>query len=201
MRVLRPAIASLLILAFVFAVQANQRTRITMVLVNGHDTGWPEQDLAGKLERLLSTKGEFELVPLIEKDQLSQEVNGRFQKEQLIDWGLRIDCRYIIWFEVLREDLSLERNFSIPFVLNQKRITARLELDYRIVDCFRGRLIHVDQISKRRYGPSSMQLVEDSGADPALHLNYPERRELFDRLEEDAIDEVFAELERIAKQR
>jgi hypothetical protein len=180
---------------------ADKTEKVTMVLINGPRAGWPEQDLRSKMERLLSSKNNFELVPPIEGELLAQELGGRFNKQELIDWGLRIDCRYIIWFDVVKEDLSVEKHFSIPFFASQRRITARLDLDYCIVDCFRGRLVQTDRISGRKYGPSSLQLIDDLPADPDLHIGYPEKKELFDNLETDAVGKVFAELERIAKQR
>lgn len=196
-RILIPLVVTLIAVGAV----ADKTDRITMILIKGPRAGWPEQDLRSKMERLLTSKNNFEMVPPIESELLAQALEGRFDKQELIDWGLRIDCRYIIWFDVVKEDLSVEKHFSIPFFASQRRVTARLDLDYCIVDCFRGRLIRTDRISGRKYGPSSLQLIDDLPADPDLHIRYPEKKELFDKLEMDAVGKVFAELERIAKQR
>jgi hypothetical protein len=183
------------------SANADKTENVTMVLINAQRAGWPEQDLRSKMERLLSSRNNFELVAPIESELLAQELEGRFDKQELIDWGLRIDCRYIIWFDVVKEDLSVEKHFSIPFFASQKRVTARLDLDYYIVDCLRGCLVQSDRISGRKYGPSSLQLIDDLPADPDLHIGYPDEKELFDKLETDAVGKVFAELERIAKQK
>ncbi|MCK4856980.1 MAG: hypothetical protein KAT58_03330, partial [candidate division Zixibacteria bacterium] len=178
-----------------------QTERVLMVLVNGPETGWPERDLTTKLERLFGGKNKFELVPAIEAEVLAATREGRFRKVQLIDHGLRINCRYIVSCDLIREELTLERHFRIPFLINQNRVAAILELDYHVVDCYCGRVVHSDRFKKHRFGSSSMQLLDNSGADPDLYLSYPDRKRLFDDLEDDAAREIFAELERIAKQR
>ena len=198
---LRSVVIALLLLVLVVSSPAGQTTRITMVLVNGPELGWSEPGFAEKLERLLGRRKNFELVSPLEARALTEELQGRFSREYLVEWGLHTDCRYIIWCDIVREELEVERGFSLPFVLNQKRVVAYLELEYRLVDCFRGRLLSSETIERKTYGPSSMQFFENNDADPDLYFSYLDKKRLFDELESSAAAEVFAELEEVARQR
>lgn len=194
-------ILTLLLTLLLTASAWAQTERVLMVLVNGPEAGWPEQDIQRRLEQLLTSRNKFELLPAIEAEMLAEKMNGRFSKAELIEHGLQLDCRYIIWCDITREELTIERGFSLPFLVNQRRVTATLKLEYRVVDCYRGRLLVADEIEKRKYGPSSAQFLDDTDADANLYLGYLERKRLFDELEDDAARTMFAELERIAKQR
>jgi hypothetical protein len=197
-----PLIGVLVAIVLLFgSVTANQTERVMMVLVQGPEIGWPEQDIQGKLERLITTRNNFELASPLATAVVAEELDGRVSKQILIAHGLRMECRYIVWCDIVREDLTQERGFGIPMVVNQKRLAVRLEIDYRIVDCFRGRILLTDRIKERRFGPSTAQFLDDTGADPGLHLTYVQRRRLFEELEQHAVETIFAELERIAKQR
>jgi hypothetical protein len=201
MNAVRSIVIAVLLLVLAATSPAGQTTRITMVLVNGPELGWSEPAFAEKLERLLGRRKNFELVSPLEARALAEELQGRFSREYLVDWGLHTDCRYIIWCDIVREELEVERGFSLPFVLNQKRVAAHLELEYRVVDCFRGRLLSAETIKRKTYGPSSMQFFENNDADPDLYFSYLDKKRLFDELESSAAAEVFAELEEIARQR
>lgn len=180
---------------------AKTTTRITMVLVNGPELGWSEPQFAEKLERLIGGRANFELVSPLEARKLSEQLEGRFSREFLVDWGMHTDCRYIVWCDIIKEELDVERGFSLPFVVTQKRVAARLELEYRLVDCFRGRLLSADKVERKCYGPSAMQCLDNNDADPDLYFSYLDKKRLFDDLEASAAEEVFAELERVARQR
>ncbi|MFH2055542.1 MAG: hypothetical protein ABIJ61_06265 [bacterium] len=176
-------------------------TRVTMVLVNGPELGWSEPQFAEKLQRLIGRRANFELVSPLEARELSEKLEGRFSREYLVDWGMHTDCRYIVWCDIVKEELKVERGFSLPFVLNQKRVAACLELEYRLVDCFRGRLLSAEKVERKCYGPSAMQFLNNSDVDPDLYFSYLDQKNLFDDLETSAAEEVFAELERVAQQR
>lgn len=194
--------ATLLLLTCVALGQVGHTsTKVTMVLVNGPKLGWAEPGFDAKLERMIGGRPGMELVSPLEARELSEELEGRFSSKELVDWGLHTDCRYIIWCDIVHEDLQVERGFKFPFIVNQKRVAARLEIEYRLVDCFRGRLLLSDKIKRKSYGPSSMEFIDDSGADPDLYFSYLEKKRLFDEMETSAASEVFAELEKVARQR
>jgi hypothetical protein len=195
------AAVAVLLIAALTSFTRGHAERIVMVLVNEPQSGWRGQQLGAKLEQLVTSRNNFELAAALEVESVATDMQGRFSKNRLVDWGLKTKCRYIIWCDILREDIRTEAGMSLPHLIKQKRLTAYLDVDYRIVDSYRGRILHADRLQGKTGGASSIQTLDEAGADPDLYLSFTERRELFDALEAECAEKIFEQLERIARQR
>lgn len=172
-----------------------------MLVVTTPLSGWPDSSLREKLTRLLADRNDLQLVSDSKTASMQQQLEGRFNRQELIADGQTQKYRYVVWCDVIKQKLDVVKGFSLPFLMNQRRVAATLEMDYHIVDCYRGRLVASDKVSLRRNGPSTLQCLEDTDADPNLQMTYSEKKEIFDKMEIDASSKLMRVFDDIIRQR
>ncbi len=200
-RPLNSVILLVALLAAAFGAASAQVEKAVVVIVNTASSAWPDGTLAELLvDRIAETNGIL-VADSADARRVQDRIGLRFDKQAIVEAGLNNSYRYIVWCEIESEQVRVEQGFAFPFLAKQRRVTARLNLDYRIFDCLRGRTVASERLKLRRYGPSSMQYLDFTDADPDLYLSYESRKELFDRLETEAAEKVAAEVEDLARQR
>ncbi len=200
-RPLNSVILLVALLVAAFGTASGQVEKSVVVIVNTVSSAWPDGTLAELLvDRIAETNGIL-VADSADARRVQDRIGPRFDKQVVVEAGLNNSYRYIIWCEIVSEQVRVEQGFAFPFLAKQRRVTARLNLDYRIFDCLRGRTVASERLKLRRYGPSSMQYLDFTDADPDLYLSYESRKELFDRLETEAVEQVAAEVEELARQR
>ena len=178
-----------------------QADKSVIVVVNTAESSWPDQSFAKRLNTLMAEQSGVELAEPEDSDELKRASNGLFNKQQAIDHGVAGEHRYVLWCDVRREEMRIEKGFKLPFFAKQRRVTAYMDIEYRIVDCQRGRLMVSEKLKVKEHGPSSMQYLDYTDADPSLYLSYAERKEIFDKLEQEAADKLTEVIDDLARQR
>lgn len=178
-----------------------QADKSVIVVVNTAASSWPDQTFANRLNVLIAEQSGVEMADPEDSDELKRASNGLFNKQQAIDHGVAGEHRYVLWCDVKREEMRIEKGFSLPFFAKQRRVTAYMDIEYRIVDCQRGRLVVSEKLKVKEHGPSSMQYLDYTDADPSLYLSYSERKEIFDKLEQEAADKLTEVIDELARQR
>jgi hypothetical protein len=120
-------------------------------------------------------------------------VNGRKGSEtasdispdlnQSLDFCEDRNVRFLLWCHVTHEEIRLIRSASLPMLISRRRAVAFLDIDYRLVDCLNGATLKSDSIALQERGPASIQLLEQTDADPMLCLTYSDKKILFEKLE------------------
>ena len=90
-------------------------------------------------------------------ENLVRRLAGRFDKQAVLAEGQAEKYRYILWCDIVKQQLTIENGFSLPILLTQKRVRASLELEYHIIDCSRGRSVAADRIVVHGNGPATLQ--------------------------------------------
>ncbi len=175
--------------------------RTLLLVVNSTGNAWPDCGLQQRLVSSLCDRGGLLLASPEHSEQLVRRLEGRFDKKAVLTEGQAEEYRYVLWCDILKQQLTIENGFSLPILLAQKRVKASLELEYHIIDCGRGRSVASDRIALRENGPASLQCIDYTDADPNLILSYPEKKALFDRLEDDAAKRLLAVFDEIARRR
>lgn len=187
-------------IALILAASATAQTeKSVIIVVNTSASSWADGEFADRLNAVIAEHNGIEVAEADDARELMDVSKGRFDKQRAIDQGIASEHRFVLWCDVKKEEMRIEKGFSFPFLARQRRVTAQMEIEYRIVDCYRGRLISSEKLTMKRHGPSTMQYLDFTDADPSLYLSYSERKELFDKLETEAADkltEVFAEVAR-----
>jgi hypothetical protein len=190
----------LLILALTLPAWA-QAEKSVIIVVNLAGSTWPDGKFADRLNAVIAEHNGIEVADSESARELMDLSKGRFDKQQAIDHGIASEHRFVLWCDVKREDMKVEKGFSFPFLAAQRHVIAQLEVEYRIVDCYKGRLVTSDKLKVKKQGPSSMQYLDFSDADPNLYLSYFDRKELFDKLEQEAADKLTDAFADLARQR
>jgi hypothetical protein len=177
-----------------------QSPRGTAIVVNKQASSWLDCKFDEKLVRLFADRTDLTLVPSAQDSSLQALNSGRFDQEDILKAGLDGHCRYVVWCDILRQDLKIERGFTIPMLLNQRKIKATFEVDYRVLDCYRGKLVASDKITLRRNGPSALQYLDNTDSDPALVMTYEDKLELFESLEQEAASKLYSTFDEVARQ-
>ncbi|MGB5105543.1 MAG: hypothetical protein WBP29_05370 [Candidatus Zixiibacteriota bacterium] len=178
---------------------AAQDEKSVIIVVNTSASSWADGAFADRLNSVIAEHNGIEVADANDSRELLDLSKGQFNKQQAIDQGIASEHRFVLWCDVKKEEMRIEKGFSFPFLARQRRVTAHMEIEYRIVDCYRGRLISSEKLKMKSHGPSTMQYLDFTDADPNLYLSYSERKEMFDKLETEAADkmtEVFAEVAR-----
>jgi hypothetical protein len=183
------------------SIAFGQTERAVMLIVTGPVSGWPDGELREKLTRLFSMRNDFRLLSDDKADAVRDKLENRFNKQGLVADGQASKYRYVVWCDIIKQELRVDKGFNLPLLVNQRRVSAAIEVDYQIVDCYRGRIVASDRVVLRRNGPSSTQILEDTDADPSLLLSYPQKKEVFDKLETEAAAKLLLAFVDIAKQR
>lgn len=191
-----------LLLALVLAIGVvGQNERTVLLIVNGAAAAWPDSELRERLAGLLGDRDGLLLVSPERSEDLLRRLAGRFDRQAVLAEGQLEKYRYVFWCDVVKEKLTIENGFSLPILFTQKRVKASLELEYRIIDCSRGRSVAADRITIHANGPATLQCVDFTDADPNLLLSYPDKKALFDRTESAAAKKLVAAFDEIARQR
>lgn len=191
-----------ILLFFTLALPAHgQAEKSVIIVVNLAGSTWPDGRFADRLNEVIAEHNGIEVADPESARELMNVSNGRFDKQQAIDHGIASEHRFVLWCDVKREDMKIEKGFSFPFLASQRRVIAQMEVEYRIVDCYKGRLISSEKLKVKKQGPSSMQLLDFSDADPNLYVSYFDRKELFDKLEQEAADKLTDAFADLARQR
>ena len=191
-----------LLLALVMSIGVvGQNERTLLLIVNGTGNVWPDCGLRERLVSSLSDRGGLLLASPERSESLVRRLAGRFDKQAVLAEGQSEKYRYILWCDVVKQQLTIENGFSLPILFTQKRVRASLELEYHIIDCNRGRSVAADRISVHKNGPATLQCIDFTDADPNLLLSYSDKKSLFDRTESDAVKKLIAAFDEIARQR
>jgi len=193
-------VIGLLALAVSTTAQA-QTDKSVIIIVNSTGSSWPDGNFQERLNNVVAEQNGIEIAEAEEARELLEVSGGRFNKQQAIDHGVAGAHRFVLWCDVKREDMRVEKGFALPFFAKQRRVTAQMEIEYRIVDCQRGKLVVSDKLKVRKQGPSTMQYLDFTDADPNLYLSYLERKEIFDNLEQEAADRLTDAFTELARQR
>ena len=183
------------------AIAFAQADKSIIVVVNTSESSWPDQSFAERLNLLMAEQNGVEIAEPEDSEELKRASNGLFNKQQAIDHGVAGEHRYVLWCDVRREEMRIEKGFTLPFFAKQRRVTAYMDVEYRIVDCQRGRLVVSEKLKVKEHGPSSMQYLDYTDADPSLYLSYAERKEIFDKLEKEAASKLTDVIDDLARQR
>lgn len=175
-------------LALTGVVTAQQKS--LAVVVSASASQWPDTQLEGSIRAAIAGRNGFDLAERPVATQMAPELGTEFHLDRVVAAGLKAEQRYVLWCHVTEEQLRIEKAFGFPFLIKQRRITARLALEYRIVDCFRGRIVGGERLEFKQHGPSAMQIADFTDADPNLFMTYTERKDLFDRLEQRAAEAI-----------
>jgi hypothetical protein len=193
-------IALLLIFALSIGV-VGQNERTVLLIVNGTGNVWPDCGLRERLASSLCDRTGLLLASPERSESLVRRLAGRFDKQAVLTEGQSEKYRYILWCDVVKQQLTIENGFSLPILFTQKRVEASLELEYHIIDCSRGRSVATDRIAVHANGPATLQCLDFTDADPNLLLSYSDKKALFDRAENDAAKKLIAAFDEIARQR
>ncbi len=188
-----------LLIAALSSLAFGQTEKSVIIIVNSAGSSWPDGNFQERLNSIVAEQNGIEIAEAEEAWALLEVSGGRFNKQQAIDHGVAGAHRFVLWCDVKREDMRVEKGFALPFFAKQRRVTAQMEIEYRIVDCLRGKLVVSEKLKVKKQGPSTMQYLDFTDADPNLYLSYLERKEMFDNLEQEAADiltDAFAELAR-----
>jgi hypothetical protein len=191
-----------LLLALVLSVGVlGQNEKTLLLIVNGTSNAWPDCGLQERLVSSLCDRNGLLLASPERSADMIRRLAGRFDKQAVLAEGQSGKYRYVLWCDIVKQQLTIENGFSLPVLFTQKRIKASLELEYHIIDCSRGRSVATDHISVHGNGPSTLQCIDFTDADPNLLLSYTDKKALFDRIENDAAKKLVAAFDEIARQR
>jgi hypothetical protein len=191
-----------LLLAVIMSVGVvSQNEKTLLLIVNGAGNAWPDCGLQERLVSSLCDHNGLLLASPERSENLIRRLAGRFDKQAILAEGQSEKYRYVLWCDIVKQQLTIENGFSLPLLLTQKRVRASLELEYHIIDCSRGRSVAADRISVHGNGPSTLQCIDFTDADPNLLLSYSDKKALFDRVENDAAKKLIAAFDEIARQR
>ncbi len=193
-------VAGLLIMAMSSLALA-QADKSVIIIVNSSGSSWPDGNFQERLNSIVAEQNGIEIAEAEDARELLEVSGGRFDKQQAIDHGVAGAHRYVLWCDVKREEMRVEKGFALPFFAKQRRVTAHMEIEYRIVDCLRGKLVVSEKLKVKKQGPSTMQYLDFTDADPNLYLSYIERKEMFDNLEQEAADKLTDAFAELARQR
>jgi hypothetical protein len=196
----RESLVSLLMLFLVVRFAAAETEPRVMTFVDGPTAGWIDGNLNSKLYDLFADADHFQAVPAEHSLSLAAWREEGLDSDHLIRVASQNGCRLALWCRVDREDLQSEKHFSLPFLLSQRRVSATLQVSYRVLDCIDQQVVESDRITLTRPGASALQYLDYGDADPGLYVSYQERKRLFDLLEEEAAKRIFSRLERITSQ-
>lgn len=189
-------------LAFVLSISVvGQNERTLLLIVNGTGNVWPDCGLRERLVSSLCDRNGLLLASPESSERLVSRLAGRFDKQAVLAEGQSEKYRYVLWCDVVRQQLTIENGFSLPILFTQKRVRASLEIEYHIIDCSRGRSVGADRIAVYKNGPATLQCLDFTDADPNLLLSYSDKKALFDRAESDAAKKLSAAFDKIARQR
>jgi hypothetical protein len=189
----------LIVVLSIGVVGQNERT--LLLVVNSTTNAWPDCGLRERLVNSFCDRSGLLLAPPERSENLIRRLDGRFDKNSVLAEGQSEKYRYILWCDIVKQQLTTETGFSLPILLAQKRVRATLELEYHIIDCSRGRSVAADRIVVHKNGPATLQCVDFTDADPNLLLSYSDKKALFDCIENDAAKKLIAAFDEIARQR
>jgi hypothetical protein len=178
-----------------------QNERTLLLIVNGTGNAWPDCGLRERLVSSLCDRSGLLLASPERSESLVRRLAGRFDKQAVLAEGQSEKYRYILWCDIVKQQLTIENGFSLPILFTQKRVKASLELEYHIIDCSRGRSVAADRIVANGNGPATLQCIDFTDADPSLLLSYSDKKSLFDHIEKDAAKKLLAAFDEIARQR
>jgi hypothetical protein len=178
-----------------------QNERTLLLIVNGTGNAWPDCGLRERLVSSLCDRSGLLLASSERSESLVRRLAGRFDKQAVLAEGQSEKYRYILWCDIVKQQLTIENGFSLPILFTQKRVKASLELEYHIIDCSRGRSVAADRIVANGNGPATLQCIDFTDADPSLLLSYSDKKSLFDHIEKDAAKKLLAAFDEIARQR
>jgi hypothetical protein len=190
----------LLTLVLSFGV-VGQNEKTLLLIVNDAGNAWPDCGLRERLVSSLCDRSGLLLVSPERSESLIRRLAGRFDRQAVLAEGQSEKYRYVLWCDVVKQQLTIENGFSLPILLTQKHVKASLELEYHIIDCSRGRSVATDHISVHGNSSSTMQCIDFTNADPNLLLSYSDKKALFDRIENDAAKKLIAAFDEIAQLR
>ncbi len=197
----RIALTTLLLALLLSIGVVGQNERTLLLIVNGTGIVWPDSGLRERLVSSLCDRSGLLLASPERSESLVRRLAGRFDKQAVLAEGQSEKYRYILWCDIVKQQLTIENGFSLPILLTQKRVKASLELEYHIIDCSRGRSVATDRIVVHENGPATLQCIDFTDADPSLLLSYSDKKALFDRIENDAAKKLIAAFDEIARQR
>ncbi len=171
------------------------------VIVDVAKSSWPDSQLESTIRSEIAAANGFQISEPSIVVRLREEIGDEFDKDRVAAAGLKCDQRFVLWCRIVEEQLRVEKAFAFPILFKQRRVTARLTVEYRIVDCYRGRIVGGDRLVVKQHGPSSLQIADFTDADPNLYLSYTERKDLFDRLEQKAVAAIVGETQTLAQLR
>lgn len=191
-----------LLLAFVLSIGvAGQNEKTLLLIVNRANNAWPDCALRELLTRSLGDHKGLLLASRDRSENLVHRLAGRFDKQAILAEGQSEKYRYVLWCDVVKQQLTIENGFSLPILFAQKRVRASLILEYHIIDCSRGRSVAADRITIHKNGPAALQCLDYTNADPNLLLSYSDKKALFDRTESEAAEKLIAAFDEIVRQR
>jgi hypothetical protein len=195
-------ILAALLLIFVLSIGvAGQNDKMLLLIVNTASNAWPDCALRELLVSSLGDHNGLLLASPERSENLMHRLAGRFDKQAVLTEGQSEKYRYVLWCDVVKQQLTIENGFSLPILFTQKRVRASLILEYHIIDCSRGRSVANDRISVHKNGPATLQCIDFTNADPNLLLSYSDKKALFDRTESEAAEKLIAAFDEIARQR
>lgn len=200
-RTLRITIGLLVLIALLSSGVSGQTERKLLLVVTTGTDVWADCDMRQRLYSSLVDRPSLSVAPVERADELVHRLHGRYDRQALLTEGRAEKYRYIIWCDVTKQSLTVENGFSLPILVAQKRVRASMALEYHILDCHRNRSVGSDRIVVNENGPATLQCVTLTDADPSLMLSYPEKKALFERLEEHAAQKLMAVFDEIARQR
>jgi len=197
----RITLAALLMALALSIGVVGQNERTLLLVVNGTGNIWPDCGLRERLVSSLCDRSGLLLASPERSESLVRRLAGRFDKQAVLAEGQSEKYRYILWCDIVKQQLTIENGFSLPILFTQKRVKASLELEYHIIDCSRGRSVAADRIVANGNGPATLQCIDFTDADPNLLLSYLDKKALFDHIEKDAAKKLLAAFDEIARQR
>ncbi len=161
-----------------------------VLLIVETDNAWPDCKLQFLLQSRLAEYNFLRVSDSRHAAGLREHPRGILPRDELVELGRRIQCRFILWCTVDQEELIRENNFSLPLLAKQRRVKAKLQARYYLLDCERNRIVRQGKANFENHGPSSLQLVDFGDADPALLVSYQDRDQLFTALETRAAEQI-----------
>jgi hypothetical protein len=137
-----------------------QNERTLLLIVNGTGNAWPDCGLRERLVSSLCDRSGLLLASPERSESLVRRLAGRFDKQAVLAEGQSEKYRYILWCDIVKQQLTIENGFSLPILFTQKRVKASLELEYHIIDCSRGRSVAADRIVANGNGPATLQCID-----------------------------------------
>jgi hypothetical protein len=192
---------SILLVLLLTGLASAQTDRSLLLVVNNGHGEWLDGNLREQLVDILCDRTGLTLIAPDKAEELLQRLGGKFDRQSVVKEGRAEKYRYILWCDIRKQRLSIDNGFSLPILMTQKQVKATMELDYHIIDCNRGRSVSSSRLTVHETGPATLQFVSFSDADPSLLLSYPEKKALFDRLEEQAAGKLAAVFDEVARQR